>query len=238
MEKLSSLGYYCIAPNMRGYSKNACPKGVKHYGIKNLREDILGIVETTGKNRFHLVGHDWGAAVGWNTVFNYPDRIKSWSALSMPHSSAFRKAFKSDKSQRKKISYMKLFLLPYLPEMMIRRQNFKKFRQLWKQSDVEEIKNYLAVFQNKNSLTAALNYYRANIGRGMNESIGKIDTPTLFIWGRKDMAIGSVAAENNKAYMNGDYQYLPLDGGHWLIQSNYEEVEAAIVEHISKYNPS
>ena len=28
MEKLSSIGFYCLAPNMRGYSENACPKGV------------------------------------------------------------------------------------------------------------------------------------------------------------------------------------------------------------------
>ena len=59
--------------------------------------------------------------------------------------------------------------------------------------------------------------------------------PTLFIWGRKDLAIGAFAVENNHKYMKGDYTFLELDGGHWLIQSNYTEVKTAIIEHLSKY---
>ncbi len=44
MTEISPLGFYCIAPNMRGYSKNACPKGRNHYTIKRISQDILDIV--------------------------------------------------------------------------------------------------------------------------------------------------------------------------------------------------
>jgi len=235
MDRLSSLGFYCIAPDMRGYSKNACPKGVKNYTLKKLREDVLNLADAVGKNKFHLVGHDWGAGIGWYIVYHHHDRILSWTGLSVPHNRAFSKAIRLDKDQQKKSRYIKWFLLPLLPEMIIRKNDFKKFRRLWKHSSPEEVENYLSVFRRKKSLTAALNYYRANIGRGKNERIGDIKAPTLFIWGKNDFAIGSFAAESGHKYMKGAYTFLALDGGHWLIQTNYAEVESAIVAHISKF---
>jgi len=235
MDKLASLGFYCLAPDMRGYSKNACPKGIKNYTLKKLGQDILNLADAVGKNKFHLIGHDWGAGIGWYVVYNHPDRILSWTGLSVPHSRAFSKAIVLDKDQQKKSRYIKWFLVPLLPEISIRKNDFQKFKRLWKHSSPEEVENYLSVFRRKKSLTAALNYYRANIGRGKNERIGDIKSPTLFIWGKNDFAIGPFAVENGHKYMKGAYTYVALNGGHWLIQSNYKEVETAIVEHISKY---
>ena len=71
--------------------------------------------------------------------------------------------------------------------------------------------------------------------KGNNQTVGDITTSTLFIWGKKDLAIGKVAAENNHKYMKGDYTLLAIDGGHWLMQTNYPEIEIAIIDHITKY---
>lgn len=235
MEKLSSLGYYCIAPDMRGYSANACPKGVENYRVDELRDDVLNIANSLGVEKFHLVGHDWGAAIGWNIVYSAPERIWSWTALSVPHTRAFRKALKLDKEQKKKSRYIGWFLVPMIPELILRRGDLGKFRRLWRNSSPEELENYLSVFRRKESLTAALNYYRANIGKGKNTLIGPVEAPVLFIWGNRDLAIGAFAAKGNHEYMVGEYTYLEVDGGHWLMQTNYSEVEEAIVSHISKY---
>lgn len=232
MEKLSTLGYFCVAPDMRGYSKNACPKGVKNYTIKKLCDDILNIADSFNANKFHLIGHDWGAVIGWNVVYQNPDRIISWTALSVPHPRGFTKAIKMDKEQRKKSRYIGWFQFPLIPEIMFRKNNFEKFRRLWKNSSPEEQEEYLSVFKRKRTLTAALNYYRA-LGRRKKPQIGDITRPTLFIWGKKDLAIGRVAAENNHKYMQGDYTFLELEGGHWLMQTNFSEVEKAVLEHLA-----
>ncbi len=234
MGKISSLGFYCVAPDMRGYSHGACPKGIKNYTITKLSEDILGIATLVKKNSFHLVGHDWGAGIGWNIVYNNKERIISWTGLSIPHARAFKNAIKLDKEQRKKSRYIMLFLIPVIPELILRMHDFKIFRRLWQHSRTDELENYLSVFRRKESLTAALNYYRANIGKGKNKSIGDIHVPTLFIWGKHDEAVGAFAAENNKNYIKSEYTFLDLDGGHWLIQSNYSEVETALIEHLLK----
>lgn len=232
MEKLSTLGYFCVAPDMRGYSKNACPKGVKNYTIKKLCDDILNIADSFNANKFHLIGHDWGAVIGWNVVYQNPDRVISWTALSVPHPRGFTKAIKMDKEQRKKSRYIGWFQFPLIPEIMFRKNNFEKFRRLWKNSSPEEQEEYLSVFKRKRTLTAALNYYRA-LGRRKKPQIGDITRPTLFIWGKKDLAIGRVAAENNHKYMQGDYTFLELEGGHWLMQTNFSEVEKAVLEHLA-----
>lgn len=235
MDKISSLGFYCLAPDMRGYSQGACPKGIHNYTIKKLRDDVLNMANFLKKSRFHLIGHDWGAGIGWNVVFNNKDRIISWTGLSIPHPRAFGKAIKLDRDQKKKSRYIMLFLIPWLPEFIIRMNDFKIFKRLWQNSSSDEIENYLSVFRRKESLTSALNYYRANIGKGKNELNGDIHVPTLFIWGKHDEAVGSFAVENNKNYIKADYTLLNLKGGHWLIQTNYSEVERALIEHLLKY---
>ena len=235
MDHLATHGFYCVAPDMRGYSKGACPKGVKNYSIDILSVDILSIANALGIEKFHLIAHDWGAAIGWYIVYNNPDKIISWTALSIPHTRAFIKAYKTDPVQKKKSRYIGFFLLPIIPEIMIRWNDFKVFRRLWKNSSPEELDHYLSVFRNKPSLTGALNYYRANLRRGKNQHIGDIETPTLFIWGKKDLAVGEVAATGTKKYMKGDYTFLELEGGHWLIQTNYNEVQHVVEKHLQKY---
>ncbi|MGB5508468.1 alpha/beta fold hydrolase [Robiginitalea sp.] len=233
MPEIAALGFFCVAPDMRGYSKNACPKGVSNYTIEKISNDILEIADTLKPGTFHLVGHDWGAAIGWDITYNHPERILSWTSLSVPHSRAFGKALKVDKEQKKMSRYIGFFLVPFLPELVIRRNDFKVFRKLWKRSTPEVLENYLSVFRRKDSLTGALNYYRANFRKG-RQTIGDVDTPTLFIWGNRDFAIGSFGARLTRDFIKGDYTFLEVDGGHWLVQSNFDEVKEALGEHLSK----
>ena len=236
MPDLSAKGFYCIAPNMRGYSKGARPKGRKHYFIDNLTQDILQIAQNAGKDKFHLIGHDWGAAIGWNLVSENPTKILSWTALSVPHNQSFYEAIMNDPDQKRRSKYIKLFQLPFLPEYKMRKDDFKLFRKLWNRQSEDEIENYLSIFRQKGALTSILNYYRANykfIKKSSSAQItGDVHTPTLFIWGRKDIAVGSIAVENGHKYMKSYYKFLELDAGHWLIQSKYSEVKDAIVKHL------
>ena len=238
MSSLSENGFYCVAPNLRGYSKGACPKGKKHYRLDKLANDVLGISGFLNKSKFHLVGHDWGAAIGWKVVHDYPGSILSWTGISVPHLQAFGKAIMVDKEQGKMSEYIKNFQWPFLPEMQIRKNDFKIFRKLWKNSGSNEVADYLEVFRNPKQLTASLNYYRSNYKllkkAAADQILGDINVPTLFIWGNKDLAIGSYSVAEGHQYMKNDYEFFELDAGHWLIQTNYHELKKAITRHIDK----
>lgn len=239
MSHFSEKGFYCVAPNLRGYSKDACPKGKKQYSLDKLANDILGVSKFLNTQKFHLVGHDWGAIIGWKIVHDHQDSILSWTGISVPHLQAFGKAIVVDTEQRKMSQYVKNFQLPYLPEEGIRKDDFKILRKLWKNSEPGEIDDYLKVFRKPKQLTASINYYRSNYTllkkAAKDKILGDINVPTLFIWGKKDIAIGSYAVNESHQYMKSDYEFIELDSGHWLIQTKYTELENAITKHILKY---
>jgi pimeloyl-ACP methyl ester carboxylesterase len=235
MEDLAPKGFYCVAPNMRGYSKNACPKGKKHYSIEKLSQDVLDLAQALGKTRFHLIAHDWGAVIGWYLAYHHSTNILSYTALSVPHLKGFFEALQNDSDQQERSKYIKMLVIPFVAEYTIRKQDFALFRKLWKHSSEEELQDYLVTFREKKVLTGALNYYRANIGKSRTEDIGDIEVPTLFIWGNKDMAIGAKGVATSHQYMKGPYTFLELDAGHWLIQTVYNQIKPAILKHLTAH---
>jgi pimeloyl-ACP methyl ester carboxylesterase len=239
MEKLSAEGYYCIAPDQRGFSPLARPEKVKGYAIEFLAGDVIGIADAFSIKSFQLVGHDWGSAIGWAVVAFYPDRIKSWTAMSVPHLKAFSDAVRFDKKQKKMSQYMSFFQWRGIPEWFLLKKDRLNLRKTWKKSSPEELQDYLDVIGNKPALKASLGYYRANyklLKKGQNmEDYLEVKTPTLMIWGKKDIAIGPVGVEGTAQYMKGAYEYVELDAGHWLMQEAFEECYASIKNHLAKY---
>src|SRR6185312_6822929 len=85
---LHAAGLRTIAPDQRGYSPGARPDGVEAYSMHRLVADALGLLDAYGLARVHVVGHDWGAAVGWNLAGRHPDRVATLTAISVPHPAA------------------------------------------------------------------------------------------------------------------------------------------------------
>ena len=141
-----------------------------------------------------------------------------------------------DPEQIKMSQYFKNFQTLNFPEEQIRKDDYKMLRKLWEHCPIDQIENYLQVFSKPNQLTATLNYYRSNYkllkSAIQTEILGDVYVPTLFIWGNKDIAIGSYSVDGHHQYMKNEYEFLELNSGHWLIQTNYEELEESISHHI------
>jgi pimeloyl-ACP methyl ester carboxylesterase len=45
MDKLTSQGYYCLAPNQRGYARSSKPENIKDYDLDILVSDIVSFLE-------------------------------------------------------------------------------------------------------------------------------------------------------------------------------------------------
>ena len=69
----------------------------------------------------------------------------------------------------------------------------------------------------------------------LREPVGQIETPTLFIWGNQDMAIGRPGVDATPPLMSGPYRFVELDVGHWLIQEAEGEVCDAVLEQLKTY---
>ena len=229
---LENEGYRIIAPDQRGYSKGARPSKVSDYTIDKLSEDVIDIANAFNIDRFHLVGHDWGSAVGWYIVSKYSDRIITWSALSVPHLDAFVYSMRNDKTQKKKSEYIKFFNKPIIPEIYFKIFSYRNLRKIWKESSESEIISYLETFKQRRALKSALNWYRANF-KNDKSVIGDIFIPTLMIYGINDMAIDVISVDNSEKFFKGRYRIEKLNSGHWLIQESFKEVSKSIIEHIN-----
>ncbi|KAJ9171795.1 hypothetical protein P3X46_015109 [Hevea brasiliensis] len=74
---LSSLGYRCIAPDLRGYGDTDAPPSFTQYTVLHIVGDLVGLLDYLGIDQVFLVGHDWGASMAWYFCLFRPDRIKA-----------------------------------------------------------------------------------------------------------------------------------------------------------------
>ncbi len=80
------VGYYCIAPDQRGYGKTES-KGketLNAFSVINLAKDMSCLMEKLNIDKFHLIGHDFGAYVSSYLSLLYQKNILSLTLMSMP----------------------------------------------------------------------------------------------------------------------------------------------------------
>lgn len=234
MEAASARGYRVVAFDQRGYSPGARPRRLKDYIVENLVSDVLGVANAVGFERFHLVGHDWGSAVGWSVVMSCPERVLTWSSLSIAHNRAFGQALRTDADQRRRSRYIHLFRMRWLPELLLSFNRLQIMRSvMYRWMPAQHVDEYLRVYSEPGALTAVFNWYRA---MGMHSGPlpePRVETPVLFIWGNRDPAAGRRAVELQSEYLKGYYRLMELDAGHWLLERRTDTVVDAVLAHIA-----
>jgi pimeloyl-ACP methyl ester carboxylesterase len=120
IKSLAAAGYHVLAPDQRGYNLSDKPKGVKAYRLGELALDIVGLLDQIGQPKAVIIGHDWGAAVGWYLATCYPERVEKYIALNVPHPSLMPILLRRYPRQLLKSWYVIFFQLPWLPELAIR----------------------------------------------------------------------------------------------------------------------
>lgn len=237
IQPLADSGLRVVAFDQRGYSPGARPDAVGAYAVNHLIDDVFAVADVVGEQRFHLVGHDWGAAVGWGAVLARPERVISWTGLSIAHPQAFQEALQNDPDQQSRSRYFALFQTPWLPETLFTFNDLALLRGAYAGMAAEKTTEYAAVFSEPGALSAGLNWYRA-MDQGLRQADvddTNVSIPTLFIWGNRDGAVGRAAIDAMATFMHGPYRNIELDAGHWLFVDQRDAVVEAVVAHIQTY---
>ncbi|GAA3765222.1 alpha/beta fold hydrolase [Micromonospora maritima] len=214
---LHAAGLRTYALDQRGYSPLARPAAVEAYRIPELVADAAGVLDALGVTRAHLVGHDWGAIVAWGLAAAYPERVRTLTAVSVPHPAAMGHALATDPRQKAKSAYIALFRMPGKAEKVLLALHGAALRRLLRGvGDADVVARYAEPMRDPQALTAALNWYRAMSGTDM-KAVGPVEVPTTYVWSDRDVAIGRTAAQACAAHVTGDYRFLVLDGvSHWI----------------------
>lgn len=216
-----------VALDQRGYSPGARPAGRKAYRMAECVADALAVLDALELRAVHVVGHDWGAAVAWQLAARHPDRVRTLTAVSVPHPRAYATSVKRDPAQLVKSAYMLFFRTPWLPERVLSARGGALLRR---------VAHGEAMLQ-PGRLTGALNWYRAISGDDL-DGLGPVGVPTTFVWSDRDVAISGHAARRCAAYVTGDYRFVTLEGvSHWIPDEAPERLLDAVLERISPRRP-
>jgi pimeloyl-ACP methyl ester carboxylesterase len=199
---LHDAGFRTLAPDQRGYSPRARPKGRGAYVMTELVDDVVALLDAAEVDRAHVVGHDWGGAVAWLLAGNRPDRVASLTALSTPHPAAMRRAF-SSVDQARRSWYMAAFQVPWVPERVVPLGLGRMLRDSGLPATAAD--HYVARMREPGALEGGLNWYRAMpLNRGTSH---RVRVPTTYVWGSKDFALGRHAAMLTREHVPGDYRF-------------------------------
>jgi pimeloyl-ACP methyl ester carboxylesterase len=237
---LAKAGHLAVAPDLRGYGLSEAPEGVENYGIDHLTDDVRLIIKAFGRQAAHVAGHDWGGVVAWFFAGRNPEMTKTLTVLSVPHPAALAAASRDDEDQQARSRYVALFLQEGKAERVLADEDYRRLRFMFKIGPNPDavpprvIDHFTTSLSRPGRLTAALNYYRANLSpeRGAWEAMGEvgpITAPTALLWGDQDPALGRRAAEDTAQHVAGDYRLEVLEGaGHWLQFERPAEVSRAL----------
>lgn len=233
---LTAAGYRVLAPDQRGYSPGARPKGRRAYTLDKLAGDVVALADRAGVEKFHVVGHDWGGGVAWALATMHPDRLRSMTSLATPHPRAMARSMVRS-SQALKSWYFLLFQLPKLPEMSFGSQRRRFEAQLAKSGlGRDAIDRYMTPLAQPGAATAAINWYRA-VPFAPKATRHKVDVATLYIYGTGDFALGRKAADLTGDEVRGPYRYEVLDGvSHWIPEEVPSRVAELVAEHAGAHS--
>ncbi|MGY1814632.1 alpha/beta fold hydrolase [Blastococcus sp. SYSU D00820] len=229
---LHGAGLRTLAPDQRGYSPSARPGGRGAYRLREVAGDVLALLDAAGLESAHVVGHDWGGIVGWALGAWYPERLRTLTALSVPHLAAMSKAMvTSDQALRS--SYIGFFQLPVVPERLLLAGGGAALRRMLLRGGLPEelVDRYVRRMREPGALTAALNWYRA-LPLGVRDPVGRVRVPTLHVWSTGDTFLGRTATEATAQYVTAPYTLEVLEGvTHWIPELAAERTAELVIAH-------
>ena len=234
---LSAAGFRVVVPDQRGYGRSDKPAGIDAYRLPVLGADVLALADAYGRERFHLVGHDWGGIVAWWVAARHGERVDRLAVANAPHPDVVRRFIRRNPTQLLRSYYIALFQLTGISERMLAAGNFLALRRALQKTSWpgtftdEDLKLYQDAWSRPGALTAMLNWYRALVRR-RTEPVGRVQSPTRIIWGKRDQALASGLAEASLEMCDDGRISWYDEATHWVIQEERRAVSAELVSFL------
>jgi len=235
----AEAGCRVIIPDQRGYNLSDKPEGVKAYKLHILVDDIIGLIDALGYEKVDLVGHDWGAAIGWVLANKHPEKLHHLGILNVPHPAVMRRFLLRDWEQICRSWYIFLFQLPSAPEAAMRAGNWRGLSRAMRGSGKthsftnQDIESYKVAWSRPGAITAMINWYRAVLR--YQPALPKdphIRVPTLMLWGMRDIALSHRMARPSLDYCDTGKLVLFPDATHWVQRDAAEDVNRFLLDFL------
>jgi pimeloyl-ACP methyl ester carboxylesterase len=214
---------------------------VEAYAAQNLAQVTADLMTALEIPVADVVGHDWGANVAWTLAAWHTDRVRSLTAVSVPHPAAYTVAYRTDPEQKERSGYIRLFWQAGKAEEVLLEDDARRLRRMLTGGDqasgipAEAIEEYVSVLSAPGALTAALNWYRA---MSSDTRVDPVAVPTTYVWSGGDAAVGRTAAEACADQVTADYRFVELPGvTHWVPEQAPDQRARAVLDRIASAGP-
>lgn len=230
---LHERGLRTLAPDQRGYSPGARPRRRRDHRISELVGDVAALIERVGRPA-HVVGHDWGAVVGWSLAQERPELVRTLTALSVPHPAAYLRAVVTSRQARTSW-YVLAFSLPRLPERVLARPGGRA--EAWFRgggAGDEDVERFRSEIVEYGALPGALGWYRALPFAARGRWRRRVPVPTTMVWSDGDMFVARAGVEATARYVAAPYELVVVEGAsHWLPTEQPAAVAEAALRRIT-----
>lgn len=238
---LAQAGFRVVVPDQRGYNLTA---KTPPFDMHTLVGDVTALMDACGAASAYVAGHDWGAAVAWGLAALQPERVKRLAILNVPHPAVmFRALTGGNLRQLARSWYIFFFQIPDLPEWTLRLKNYANLRRMMKTSSQPhtftkvDLERYQTAWSQPGALYAMIGWYRTLLRGSLRQnrqlSQTRVSTPTLILWGEKDIALGVELAEQSCDWVD-DVQLIRFPNAtHWVHEDEAEAVTQALLAHFA-----
>jgi pimeloyl-ACP methyl ester carboxylesterase len=253
MGYLAERGSLVVAVEMRGYGESAggAPGEARFsdaascYNQREIAEDIEALPAAFGRDKIDvLVGHDFGGVAAWFVAARGGTAlVRRLVILNATHPASFLHHVARSPSQMLKCLYMAFFMLPVLPEWLLRAGDYAALDRIHgPYVPAHELHVWKWTLSRPGALTAALNYYRAFLS---DETLDEMDrlwpsdrpehdddvrspVPTTVLWGTADAALELAGMATVHRWVK-ICEVVQFDGiSHWVQQQVPNDVAAYI----------
>lgn len=230
---LTGAGLRAIAPDLRGFGESDKPEAVEDYAIARSVADMVAVLGALGVERARVVGHDWGAGLAWALAAFVPELVERLVVMSVGHPNTLREP---SIEQREKAWYQLLFQFEGAAEELIRRDDWKLFRELL--GGARDRERYLDDLSRPGALTAGLNWYRANARPDQElertRPFPAVGAPTMGIWSSGDNFLLEEGMLGSGEHVTGPWRYERVEGaGHWLQLDAPDRINELLLEFLA-----
>ena len=236
---LADAGYRAVAPTMRGYEPSSQITGnIEAYHPLRIAKDVIAWARELGEGKeIQLVGHDWGAIVGFLAIQLEPKLFRSYCAVAVPDGRSLELGLQRYPIQLLNSWYTLFFQLRGFSDWWVEANEFAFLEKLWRdwspgwKWEPEEMQSLKQTFSQPGVLESALAYYRAMLNpflldskRARKMSTEFYQVPVMMVTGEQDGCMDTRLFDCvDTTQFNMGYRLERIEGaGHFVHQERPE----------------
>lgn len=241
---LAEAGFQAVAPDLRGYGTSDHPAEVDAYTLSTLVEDVVGLMDTLGRESAALVAHDWGAIIAWAVALIHPERVAKLVSLNVPyrgHPAAFPTIEYIREHLAERFSYVLMLQEPGVAEAWFEADPEGALAGFYQAAAAdpgflndEEFQVFVNAFA-AGGITGPANYYRnidANHAATEHLVNSEVSVPTMLLVADSDPVLPPSLADGMERWVP-DLRVEPVaDCGHWTQQEQPAVVNRLLIDFL------